>query len=64
MVFFMLVCNEYTSIWPLSGSPNAKNFFANYLGVPVFITVWARWKVWHRTWWWCINVKDIDLNVD
>ncbi|THV95269.1 AAT family amino acid transporter [Aureobasidium pullulans] len=64
LVFFMLVCNGYTSIWPLAGSPNATNFFANYLGVPVFIAMWAGWKLWNRTWWLCIKSSDVDLEVD
>lgn len=64
LVFFMLVCNGYTSIWPLAGSPNATNFFANYLGVPVFIAMWAGWKLWSRTWWLCIKSSDVDLEVD
>ncbi|KAL2392071.1 Amino-acid permease GAP1 [Exophiala dermatitidis] len=64
LVAFMLICNGYTSIWPLSGSPNATNFFANYLGVPVFIFMWAGWKLWHRTWWFCIPSTQVDLSID
>jgi amino acid transporter len=60
----MLICNGYTSIWPLSGKPNATNFFANYLGVPVFIFMWAGWKIWHRTWWFSVPSKEVDLDFD
>jgi amino acid transporter len=64
LVLFMLVCNGYTAIWPLSGSPNATHFFATYLGVPVFILMWAAWKVWNRTWWLCIKPEDVDLQFE
>jgi amino acid transporter len=64
LVAFMLICNGYTAIWPLSGSPDATHFFATYLGVPVFIAMWAGWKVWHRTWWFCIRLEDVDLQFE
>ncbi|CAI6339946.1 unnamed protein product [Periconia digitata] len=64
LVFFMLVCNGYTSIWPLEGSPNATHFFARYLGVPVCIFMWAGWKIWHRTWWLYIKPGNVDLQFE
>jgi len=64
LVFYMLVCSGYTSIWPLSGSPNVVTFFADYIGIPVFIVMWAGWKLWHRTWWFCIKSTEVKLDVD
>lgn len=63
-VLFILLCNGYTSIDPIAGEAGATTFFANYLGVPVLIVMWAGWKLWHRTWWFFVKPETVDLDTD
>lgn len=50
-VFFMATCQFIVSVFPIGASPSAATFFANYIGVPVFLVSWAGYKLIYRTSW-------------
>lgn len=47
----MVVCQLVVSISPVTGRPSAQNFFANFLGVPIFLGMWAGYRVVKKTRW-------------
>ena len=36
---------------PIAASPSAAAFFSNFVGVPIFLVMWAGYKVIYRTKW-------------
>jgi amino acid permease len=44
-----MICQFYVSVSPISDPPGAATFFENYLGVPIFIIMWAGYKLIKRS---------------
>jgi len=51
-VAFMIGCQFYVSLYPVGGvgGPDPKVFFGGFIGVPIFLVMWAGWKVVNRQW--------------
>lgn len=45
LVAFMVVCQFIVSIWPIDQPRSAANFFKNFLGIPIFLIMWAGYKI-------------------
>ncbi|KKK16945.1 arginine permease [Aspergillus rambellii] len=44
----LIIAEFYLSIWPLHTTPNAKDFFANYISVVVIVCVYLGARCWYR----------------
>lgn len=46
-ISFMVGCQFYVSLYPVGGTggPNAEVFFGGFIGVPIFLVMWAGWRV-------------------
>lgn len=60
----VLVVQFWVALFPVhsDGTPQAKNFFQNYLGVFVIIIFYIGHKLYTRNWRIIIDLKDIDLD--
>ncbi|KAL4930436.1 amino acid permease/ SLC12A domain-containing protein [Aspergillus undulatus] len=57
----LIIAEFYLSVWPLHMSPNAPDFFANYVSVVVIVVVYLVARVWHGGPWW-VDAQGIDLD--
>jgi len=57
----LIIAEFYLSIWPLGADPSAKNFFANYVSVVVFVVIWGGAKLYYRGRFW-VDCSTIDLD--
>ncbi|KAI9774234.1 MAG: hypothetical protein M1835_006057 [Candelina submexicana] len=57
--FFMVICQFIVSVWPIKAKSSASTFFSNYIGVPIFLVMWAAYKLIFRTKW--QKLTEIDL---
>ncbi|KAF5092595.1 hypothetical protein D0Z03_002788 [Geotrichum reessii] len=57
--FLVLCATFWTALFPLGGSPNAKDFFSSYLAVPVVLFFYIGHKIYYKTP--IIRAKDMDL---
>ena len=51
MILFMVICQFIVSVWPIGDVPSAKNFFSEFISVPIFLVMWAGYKLIYRTGW-------------
>ncbi|KAI9852632.1 MAG: hypothetical protein M1838_000080 [Thelocarpon superellum] len=58
-ISFMVVCQFIVSVWPIGAEPSASNFFSNFIGVPIFLIMWAGYKILYRTKW--KKLTEVDL---
>ncbi|KAI9831927.1 MAG: hypothetical protein M1819_004649 [Sarea resinae] len=58
-IFFMVVCQFIVSVWPIHKKSSASTFFSNYIGVPIFLVMWAGYKVIYRPKW--QKLTEVDL---
>ncbi|KAG5420831.1 GNP1 [Candida metapsilosis] len=59
----ILIAQFWTSLFP-EGSPDANNFFQNYLGAPVMLVCFVCHKLYTRNWRLWLPVEEIDVNLD
>lgn len=61
-VAFMAGCQFYVSLYPVGGvgRPDAKVFFGGFIGVPIFLVMWAAWKVVNGQWGF-VPLGEVDL---
>lgn len=52
----------YLSVWPLSVEPNAKDFWASYVSVPLVLAAYVVGKVIFKTPKW-VNLDTVDLDL-
>lgn len=52
----------YLSVWPLGVEPNAKDFWASYVSVPLVLAAYVVGKVLFRTPKW-VNLNAVDLDL-
>lgn len=57
----LIIAEFYLSVWPLDAPTTAKNFFANYVSVVVFVVIWVGAKCYYRGSWW-VDAGSIDLD--
>ncbi|KAL2865319.1 putative amino acid transporter [Aspergillus lucknowensis] len=57
----LIIAEFYLSIWPLHTSPNARDFFANYISVIAIVIVYFGARCWYRGPWW-VDAQAIDLD--
>ncbi|KAI9811008.1 MAG: hypothetical protein M1832_001085 [Thelocarpon impressellum] len=58
-ISFMAVCQFIVSVWPIGKPSSAAIFFSNFLGVPIFLIMWAGYKVIYRSKW--LKLIEVDL---
>lgn len=69
-ILFMVICQFVVSVWPADPRypdapgykpPSAENFFQNFLGVPIFLGMWAGYKIlyWNDCRW--LPASEIDI---
>ena len=45
-----MCCQFYVCLFPLYGAPpDAATFFSGFIGVPIFLVMWAGYSIYHRT---------------
>ncbi|KAI7488804.1 hypothetical protein KC351_g1746 [Hortaea werneckii] len=49
IIIFILACEFYISVSPIGEPGTAVTFFANYLGMPLFLFDFIAYKLWFRT---------------
>ncbi|KAI6840167.1 amino acid transporter [Hortaea werneckii] len=49
IIVFILACEFYISVSPIGEPGTAVTFFANYLGMPLFLFDFVAYKLWFRT---------------
>lgn len=59
LVSFMVCCQFYVCVSPIDKSPSAETFFGGFIGVPVFLVMWAGYKLIKRTK--IVPLAEIDL---
>ncbi|KAL2824287.1 amino acid permease/ SLC12A domain-containing protein [Aspergillus cavernicola] len=57
----LILAEFYLSVWPLHGTPNARDFFANYVSVVVIVVVYFGARCWYRGPWW-VDARMVDLD--
>lgn len=61
----LVIVEFYLSVWPLDGSPNAKNFFANFVSIIASVVIWLGARLYYyiteKSGWW-VNSRTIDLD--
>ncbi|PYH47023.1 putative amino acid transporter [Aspergillus saccharolyticus JOP 1030-1] len=57
----LIIAEFYLSLWPLGGSPNAKDFFANYVSVVAIVVLYIGARCYYRGPWW-VDARTIDLD--
>ena len=45
LFLFMVICQLVIAAVPIKGSSSASNFFSNFLSVPIFLVMWAGYKI-------------------
>lgn len=61
MCIVLIIVQFYLAVWPLGVTPNAKDFFATYVSVPLVILMYLIGKVIYRTPKW-VDLSTIDLD--
>ncbi|KAI9798903.1 MAG: hypothetical protein M1833_004406 [Piccolia ochrophora] len=59
-IFFMVVCQFIVSVWPIKEKSSAATFFANFIGMPIFLVMWVGYKLVYRTRW--QKLTEVDLH--
>lgn len=60
LISFMVICQFIVSVWPIGKPPSAATFFANFISVPLFLVMWAGYKLVYRTSW--TSLDEVDLH--
>ncbi|KAK4939849.1 hypothetical protein LTR10_019916 [Elasticomyces elasticus] len=61
LMVLVMTAEFYLALYPFSGDgPSAKNFFASYLTLPLYIVAYFGYKFWHKTKW--IQPSAIDFS--
>ncbi|KAI5957858.1 GNP1 [Candida theae] len=60
----ILVAQFWTSLFPNGSTPDANNFFQNYLGAPVMVVFFICHKLYTRNWRLWKPVEEIDINLE
>ena len=55
----VLVAQFWTALWPIGGKPDPKEFFSDYLAVPVILLFYIPYKIIYKTPF--VRAKDMDL---
>lgn len=57
----MVICQLIIAAVPISDSPSASNFFSSFLSVPIFLVMWAGYKIvyWNR----CHSKRPEDVDI-
>lgn len=58
----VIIAQFWLSLFPLGESPNAKGFFAGYLGFVILIVFYVGHKIWRKNWILFIKVQDMDID--
>lgn len=61
MCIVLIIVQFYLALWPLGGTTNAKDFFANYVSIIVVIFIYLGARAYYRGAWF-VALKDIDLD--
>ena len=61
MCIVLIIVQFYLAVWPLGVTPNAKDFWASYISVPLVIVLYILGKVLYRTPKW-VDLASIDLD--
>ncbi|CCE72979.1 Piso0_000587 [Millerozyma farinosa CBS 7064] len=62
LVILVLIAQFWIALWPLGGSPNASDFFENYLSAPIVIFFYICHKIYTKNWRLYIKWQDIDID--
>lgn len=61
----LVIAEFYLSVWPLDGSPNAQNFFANFVSIIAGVVIWLGARLYfylrEKSGWW-VDSRTIDLD--
>lgn len=57
----LIIVEFYLAVWPMGTEPNATDFFATYVSVPVIIVLWLGAQIYYRGSWW-LDLSTIDLD--
>ncbi|KAJ5203360.1 histidine permease [Penicillium cf. viridicatum] len=57
----LVIVQFYLAVWPLHKSPDAENFFANYISIVAIFVVYVSSKIYYRGPFW-LKAEDIDLD--
>ncbi|GEQ66658.1 hypothetical protein JCM33374_g321 [Metschnikowia sp. JCM 33374] len=58
----VIIAQFWVALFPIGGSPNAADFFEDYLSVFVIFAFYIGHKIWKRNWKLFIRAKDIDID--
>ena len=61
MCALLIIVQFYLAVWPLGGSPNAEDFFANYISVILILVLYAGAKIYYRGRRW-VDIGTVDLD--
>ncbi|CDO92726.1 unnamed protein product [Kluyveromyces dobzhanskii CBS 2104] len=66
MMILVLIGQFWVALFPIDGDgkPDAENFFANYLGFPVFLALYFGFKIYKKDWRLFIPSNEVDLISD
>ncbi|OWB74996.1 hypothetical protein B5S31_g4840 [[Candida] boidinii] len=62
LIILILIAQLYVALFPIGGSPNAENFFEDYLTLPVLFLFIAIFYIWKRDFTLFRRAKDIDVD--
>lgn len=61
MCIVLIIVQFFLAVWPLGGSPNAEDFFANYVSVLLILVLYIGAKFYYRGRRW-VDISTIDLD--
>ncbi|CCH44235.1 putative histidine permease [Wickerhamomyces ciferrii] len=62
LMILVLIAQFWISLFPIGGQPNARAFFENYIGFPVFFALYFGRKLWTRKFWEFTPLNQINLD--
>lgn len=63
MNILVLIFQFWLALYPIGGSPNAAQFFENYLGAIICLAFYVGHKIYSRNWQILVPVSQIDIDV-
>lgn len=58
LILFMVICQFIVAVVPIGEEPSASYFFSEFIGVPIFLVMWAGYKA---VYWWGGEARWRDL---
>lgn len=62
LIILIIIAQFWIALWPIGGSPNASDFFQNYLSVPVIMFFYICHKIYTKNWKLYIKWQDVDID--